>query len=74
MEGDGKTGKVLAARTTLSLPDLTSAVTVSEPDEGNARDPELGGTIDAPTLVYSSFSKALPGGKLRLARVSCASR
>jgi hypothetical protein len=74
MEGDGKSGKVLAARTTLARPDLASVVTVSEPDESNARDPELGGTVDAPTLVYGSFSNALPGGKLRLARISCASR
>ena len=30
--------------------------------EPNARDPELSGSLDAPPLLYSSFSKTRPGG------------
>jgi hypothetical protein len=40
-------------------------------DEPNARDPELSGTVDAPALVWSTFSKARSGGLVRTARAVC---
>lgn len=72
LEGDasGK-GAVRAARLALDGKASPVAVAVSPPDEPNARDPELSGTLDAPALVYTSISKTRPGGVVRLARLGC---
>ncbi len=73
MEGDGAArGTIFASR--VSLADgatLRKPVRVSTEAESNARDPELAGPIDTPTLIYSTFSKTRPGGLLRLAQLAC---
>ncbi len=72
MQGDGGTkGTVLATRVALDQKDAPAAVAVSTSDEGNARDPELSGTVDAPVLAYATFSKARPGGVARVSRLVC---
>lgn len=73
MEGDGqKRGRILAKR--LDTKDfgesLEDAIAISG-DEPNARDPEISGTVAAPHIVYSTFSKKIGGGKIRHAELTC---
>lgn len=69
---DGSRGAVFASRVPLADASRASpALAVSGPDEPNARDPEVSGTVSAPVLVYGAFSKARPGGVARLATLAC---
>jgi hypothetical protein len=72
MEGDGSaSGAIYAAEWRTGMTSLGEALRISDTAEANARDPELGGSVARATLVYATFSKARPGGNVRLAEVVC---
>jgi hypothetical protein len=74
MEGDAsRIGEIRVVRTSVLEPSVAGSLVVSN-GELNARDPELSGSVDAPVLVYSTFSKELAGGVIRIARLGCAAR
>ena len=74
MEGDAeRRGAIYVARSKLDEARFAGRL-ISTPEETNARDPELSGTVGEPVLVYAAFSKTQPGGEVRFTRLRCGER
>jgi hypothetical protein len=71
-EGKGTSqGAVFAASFRPETNETLVPIRISAVAEPNARDSEVAGPIEAPTLVYASFTNARPGGVAKLAKLRC---